>query len=144
MSILLASFGLLCAAFKQFFGGPELHLGTLKTKKATFRDHAFSVGKTTYFVGLGGQRWARMGARSGLWGPFGRLGRLAGGVWGVIGDFWVVLGGVAAVFGGFEAVLGRLGADCVRLVGEDEAKVRHAGGMLGACWARRGLIWGPR
>ena len=79
-----------------------------------------------------------MGARSGLWGPFGPLGRLAGGVWGVIGDFWVVLGGVAAVFGGFEAVLGRLGADCVRLVGEDEAKMRHAGGMLGACWKDAG------
>ena len=52
---LLASFGVLWEAFKQFFGGPELHLGTLKTKKATFRDHAFSFSKTTYFVGLGGQ-----------------------------------------------------------------------------------------
>ena len=55
-----------------------------------------------------------MGARSGLWEPFGRLGRLAGGVWGVVGDFWVALGGFAAVFGGFEAFLGRLWADFVR------------------------------
>ena len=60
-----------------------------------------------------------MGARSGLWGAFGRLGRLADDVWGVIGDFGVVLGGFAAVFGGFEGVLGRLWADSVRLVGED-------------------------
>ena len=50
--------------------------------------------------------WARMGARSTLEGPLGRLGWLAGGVWGVFGDFEVVLGGFAAVFGG----LGRLGA----------------------------------
>ena len=48
-------FGVLWVAFGQFFGSPGLHLGTSKTKKATFRDHAFSVGKTTYFVGLGGQ-----------------------------------------------------------------------------------------
>ena len=53
---LFASFGLLWEAFEHFFGGPGHHLGTSKTKKATFRDHAFSVGKTTYFVGLGGQR----------------------------------------------------------------------------------------
>ena len=53
---LLASFGVLWETLKQFFGGPGLHLGTSKTKKATFRDHAFSFGKTTYFVGLGGQR----------------------------------------------------------------------------------------
>ena len=50
-----------------------------------------------------------MGARSGLWGPFGRLGRLAGGVWGVIGDFGVVFGGLAAVFGGLEASWGDFG-----------------------------------
>ena len=60
-----------------------------------------------------------MGARSGLWGPFGRLGRLAGGVWGVIGDFGVVFGGFGVVLGGFEGVLGRLWADFVRLVGQD-------------------------
>ena len=90
---LLASFGVLWVALGQFFGGPGLPVGTSKTKKATFRDHAFSVGKTTYFVGLGGQMQTKVGARSGLWGPLGRLGRPAGGVWGVFGDFGVVLPG---------------------------------------------------
>ena len=85
-----------------------------------------------------------MGARSGLWGPLGRLGRLAGGVWGVFGDFWVVLGGFAAVLGGFVGVLGRLWADFVRLVGEDEAKMGCFGRLLSSFLEARGLIWGPR
>ena len=52
----LVSFGVPWVTLKQFFGGLGLHMGTSKTKKATFRAHAFSVGKTTYFVGLGGQK----------------------------------------------------------------------------------------
>ena len=85
-----------------------------------------------------------MGARSGLWGPCGRLGRLAGGVWGVVGDFWVVLGGLAAVFGGLEVVLGRLWADFVRLVGDDEDQMGCFGTLLGSFLEARGIIWAPR
>ena len=81
-----------------------------------------------------------MGARSGLRGPLGSLGRLAGGVWGVFGDFWVVLGGFAAVFGGFGAAWGDfwpiLSLRTTPREGEREAKVLipdSAGGALKLC-----------
>ncbi len=34
-----------------------------KTKKATYSNHTFSLGKTVYFVGLGGQEAANLGPR---------------------------------------------------------------------------------
>ena len=53
-------------AFGLSLGAFWLHLGLLSrenVKKVTFRSCTFSLGKTMYFVGLGGQRGANMAPR---------------------------------------------------------------------------------
>ena len=83
----------------------------------------FPLVKPIDFLGLGGQMWAKVGARSGLRGPLGRLGRLAGGVWRVFGDIGVVFGGFVVVFGGFGTSWGDFGPILSLLATPREARV---------------------
>ena len=46
--------------FGRFWGACGALLGVNNVKKSTFTTYAFYVGKTTYFVGLGGQVGAKM------------------------------------------------------------------------------------